>query len=75
MALEESDMDWIGKLQIRRRDQRLKDDGGGLMTVQDADRDREENEGEKLHQGRSANDEPSMQIVKRLGWLEGIGLE
>lgn len=35
LSLDGSEMQWLGKLQVRRRDEMLKDEGRGLMTLED----------------------------------------
>jgi ankyrin repeat protein len=73
LAVDEADMSWIELLQVRRRDERLKDDGRELMTIKDAEGNGEDKAGEN-QDGRPDN-EPSVKRVRRLGWLESMGLE
>lgn len=58
--------DWITQMQVRRRDERLKEDGDGARPLV------KENDEAEVEQGESA--EHSSKRVKRMDWYERNGL-
>jgi ankyrin repeat protein len=74
LAVDEMDQVWLQSLQVRSRDERLKDNGRELMTVEDADGEPEEREENSVQKDGLENDERSAKRVRRLGWLERMGL-
>ena len=71
LSVDASDMEWIEKLQIRKGDERLKDEGRDLMTLEDV-MIQEEHFVEDVD---SENDRLPSKTLKRIPWLELMGLQ
>ncbi|KAE9366204.1 ankyrin [Stipitochalara longipes BDJ] len=74
LAVDETDQIWLQNLQMRRRDERLKVADRELMTVGDIYGEPEKGKEENGQESRSDDDEPALKRIKRLGWLERMGL-
>jgi hypothetical protein len=65
LHVDRNDMEWIGKSQLRHRDERLKEERRELMTLKDA---------ENQMQEESDDNERPAKKVRRVPWLERMGL-
>lgn len=61
LDVDRSNSDWIGKVQTRQKDERLKQEGRGLMALEDVEMEAQE-EGD--------NEPPAKRADIYLGWRE-----